>query len=70
MKPETDVKALKRKLYTLYVAAYMQKRRLQNQNTRIRALIDELHEAGVGYDELIDIKLEAFYTANPTERMV
>ena len=71
MKPRkqaSNIADMKRSLLTAFISAYMYRNRTQKENARIRALIKELREAGVGYDVLIDIKLEAFYVANPDER--
>ena len=71
MKPKkqaSNIADQKRSLLNAFTSAYMYRNRIQKQNARIRALIQELREAGVGDDELIDIKLEAFYVANPDER--
>lgn len=71
MKPKkqaSNIADMKRSLLNAFTSAYMYRNRIQKQNARIRALIQELREAGVGDDELIDIKLEAFYVANPNER--
>lgn len=67
MKSE-ELTTLKRTLLSAYITAYMVKKRLSKQNARIRELIEKLREAGVKDDEIVDIKLEAFYVANPEER--
>lgn len=63
-----ELTTLKRTLLSAYITAYMVKNRLSKQNARIRELIEKLREAGVKDDEILDIKLEAFYVANPEER--
>lgn len=67
MKSE-ELTTLKRTLLSAYITAYMVKKRLSKQNARIRELIEKLREAGVKDDEIVDIKLKAFYVANPEER--
>ena len=78
-----DVSALKNRLLDAYTTAYMLDNRIEasedkahiellraqieTQHTRIDQLIAQLYEAGVKEHELIDIKVTAFYIANPLD---